>query len=89
VDPANPPRWTTPNDDDLIPEGWVQVRRTDPDTGEEYWTIEPEENPLGVMIPRTGSPRSRAAALGALALLVAAGWFVYRNKAYSGTHMKK
>jgi hypothetical protein len=29
IDPADPPRWTTPIDDDLIPEGWVQVRKVD------------------------------------------------------------
>jgi hypothetical protein len=54
LDPNNPPRFFAPVDDGLIPEGWVQVRKIDPDTGEEYWTLEPDELPMGLRLPKTG-----------------------------------
>jgi hypothetical protein len=54
LDPNDPPRFLEPIDDELIPEGWVQVRRIDPDTGEEYWTLIPDDIPLSVAVPKTG-----------------------------------
>jgi LPXTG-motif cell wall-anchored protein len=36
----------------LIPEGWTQVHKTDPETGADYWTLVPEDIPLDV--PKTG-----------------------------------
>jgi hypothetical protein len=33
----------------------VQVQKTDPDTGETYWILEPEDMALGVNVPKTGN----------------------------------
>jgi hypothetical protein len=54
IDPSDPPRYMTSIDPSLIPQGWVQVHKTDPNTGEEYWTLEPDMVALGIMVPKTG-----------------------------------
>jgi hypothetical protein len=85
-DPTNPPRYSEPIDDSLIPQGWVQIQKTDPDTGETYWELEPEDIPLtSVKVPKTGgflNPHSGALPLLLLvaALLPAAGAIVCRRR---------
>jgi hypothetical protein len=52
-DPENPPRFSEPIDQELVPTGYVLVRKVDPKTGDTYWTLEAIDTPLGV--PKTGT----------------------------------
>jgi hypothetical protein len=51
IDPATF-RSLEPLDEDLIPQGYRQVKKVDPETGEVYYIL--EEIPLGVLLPLTG-----------------------------------
>lgn len=51
----------------------MQVRRVDPDTGEDYWTLLPEDMPLGVAVPKTGGGSVVTAVMILLSVAVLAG----------------
>jgi uncharacterized repeat protein (TIGR01451 family) len=92
--PPDPGRYTDPIDDSLIPQGWVQVQKTDPDTGETYWILEPEDMALGVSVPKTGNflnlPPGALPLLAAILLPGAAGAVAARyRKRYLGKHLNK
>jgi hypothetical protein len=88
IDPNNPPRYVESIDPSLIPQGWVQVHKTDPDTGDEYWTLEPDMIALGVMVPKTGgNPNVFNFCLMLLLVLCFVGsCLVIEKRSYQGKH---
>jgi hypothetical protein len=87
-DSNNPPRYLESIDPSFIPQGWVQVHKTDPDTGDEYWTLEPDMVALGVMVPKTGgNPNIVSFSLMCLLVLCFVGsCLIIEKKSYKGRH---
>jgi hypothetical protein len=87
-DSNNPPRYLESIDPSFIPQGWVQVHKTDPDTGDEYWTLEPDMVALGIMVPKTGgNPNIFNFSLMCLLVLCFIGsCLIIEKKSYKGKH---
>lgn len=83
IDRANPPRWSEPIDESLIPQGWRQVHAVD-ENGEEYWTLEEiplsgfDEDTVAETMPKAGGAALAIAGLAGAGLI--AGGFMMRPK---------
>jgi hypothetical protein len=94
IDPDDPPRFYESIDPSVIPQGWVQVHKVDPDTGDDYWTLEPDMLALGVMVPKTGGLVGFGLygvyffLMMALVICFLVLCFYLEKKAYKGKHHK-